>query len=82
MKKLLDGKRVDEIIDVIDESGETEESKQAAIGVGFLLGNYTDVELSLKKRSRDNKYIVEVKQEVDIQGLFGSIIELIRSKKK
>lgn len=82
MTKLLNGRSVDEVIDIIDESGESDERKQASVGVGFILGNYTDVEMSLRKRQRDDKYIVEVKQEIDIVGLFGSVIELIRNRKK
>lgn len=82
MTKLLDSKRIDEVIDIIEESGETDEQNQAAIGVGFLLGNYTDVELSIKKRKTDGKYIAEVKQQVDIVGLFSSVLELIKTRKK
>lgn len=82
MTKLLDSKKINEVIDVIEDSGETDEQNQAAIGVGFLLGNYTDVELSIKKRKSDGKYIAEVKQQVDIAGLFSSVLELIRTKKR
>lgn len=52
-----------------------------AITIAYLLGKYTDAEVSVRKKYDDNRVVLSSRQEVDLVGMADGLLTLFRQKK-
>lgn len=67
-----------ELLEFIEENPDQSEE---AITIAYLIGKYTDAEVSVRKRFDDNKVVVTARQEVDLFGVAEGLMTLFKQKR-
>ena len=52
-----------------------------AITIAYLLGKYTDAEVSVRKKYDDDKVVLSSRQEVDLVGMANGLMTLFKQKR-
>lgn len=55
---------------------------EEAITMAYLLGKYTDVEVSVRKKPGEEKVVLSSRQEVDLVGMASGLMTLFKKRKE
>jgi hypothetical protein len=67
-----------ELIELLEDHPDQSEE---AITLAYLIGKYTDAEVSVRKKYEDNKVVLTARQEVDLVGVANSLMALFKQKR-
>lgn len=67
-----------ELIELLEQHPDQPEE---AITIAYLLGKYTDAEVSVRKKYDDNKVVLVSRQEVDLVGVANGLMTLFKQKR-